>query len=77
MDKSWTAPETTAFKNVKPDDMPTGFQDKYTGQKVGTANGLPKHNYNYKGEKVGKEGGKPQMNSASNYKGANVGKKSK
>lgn len=66
-DNSWTAPETTAFKNVKPDDVPESTYD-YKGTDVGHANNLPDSDYGYKGQKTGKDGNNlPSSNY--NYKG--------
>jgi hypothetical protein len=64
---SWKAPDTSAFKNIKPEDLPEATYD-YRGTNVGGKDGLPKSDYNYKGEKVG-EGKKGLPDSDYNYKG--------
>jgi hypothetical protein len=73
-DKSWTAPETTAFKNITPDDIPDSTYN-YKGETVSKSSNLPNSDYNYKGEAVGKSNNLPTSNY--NYKGTKVGKASK
>lgn len=60
-DASWNVPDTTAFKSVKPSDVPESTYN-YQGDSVGTKNGLPDSNYNYKGENTGKSSNLPTSN---------------
>lgn len=74
-DKSWTAPDTTAFKNITPDDVPSSTY-AYKGDDVGKGGSLPKSGQTYKGDNVGKGDTLPKSNYA--YKGdASAGKKGK
>ena len=65
-DNSETAPDTTAFKNVKPEDIPDSTYT-YKGQDVWKGSSLPKNSYSYKGANVGKGDALPKSNY--NYKG--------
>lgn len=71
-DKSWQAPETTAFKNIKPGDLPKSTYT-YKGQDVGNQGNLPNMDGQYKGQDVGKGKNLPDKNYT--YKGdSSVGK---
>ena len=66
-DNSWTAPETTAFKNITPGDVPKSTYD-YKGDNVGNTGNLPDDKDDYKGQATGKDGNNlPKSNY--NYKG--------
>ena len=54
-DASWSVPDTSAFKNVKPDDVPKSTYD-YKGDDVGKKSNLPDSDNNYKGTSTGKTG---------------------
>lgn len=74
-DKSYKAPDTTAFKNIRPDDLPKSTYT-YKGDNVGNSGNMPKDSYSYKGDNVGKGGALPK--SSYNYKGdKSAGKASK
>ena len=73
-DNSWKAPETTAFKNITPDSIPSSNYT-YKGDAVSKQGDLPKSNYSYKGSDVKKSTNLP--NKTYNYKGDKVGKSAK
>jgi len=75
-DNAWTAPDTTAFKNIKPGDIPSSSYN-YKGDNVGNSGNLPNSTYNHKGDNVGKSGNLPNKtgDKIANHKGDNVGKK--
>jgi hypothetical protein len=82
-DKSWSAPDTTAFKNITPGDIPKSTYS-YKGDSVGKGPGIPPKTgdkvASYKGDSVGGSGNIPPKtgDKVSNYKGDKaVGKKKK
>jgi len=76
-DNAWTAPDTTAFKNVKPGDIPSSTYD-YKGDNVGNQGNLPDKNYSHKGDNVGNKGNLPNKtgDKIATHKGDKAGKKS-
>jgi hypothetical protein len=73
-DKSWTAPETAAFKNIKTGEIPSSTYN-YKGENVGKNSGVPSSDYKYKGEKASKGGDIPGTTSDTivKYRGEKVG----
>ena len=71
-DKSWTAPDTTAFKNVTPEDIPESTYT-YKGDNVAKSGDLPPKTYDYKGDSKAGKGTNSIPKSDYNYKGDKVG----